>query len=149
MAGLLEGVHQFGVTRGQRIDAGFELMYITSTAGAALSYCVLQLLTKNRRLPAQLLKLGRILARQLGVLCLAHVALLSRTRELVRRIPQRYRPNLDHVRSGNFDTLATLLIFLTSRVEREDSRDCKTASHGHCRRRHRRRRRRRCDIGCI
>ena len=63
LAGLLEGVHQLGVTGGERVDPGLELVHITGAAEAALrAHRVLQLLTQNRRLTAQLFQFGSIVA---------------------------------------------------------------------------------------
>jgi hypothetical protein len=57
LAGLLEGVHQLGVARRQRVDPGFQLLHLTGTRAAGSA---LQLVAQTRRLTAQLFQFGDV-----------------------------------------------------------------------------------------
>ena len=64
LAGLFEGLHQLGIPGSERIDPRLQLVHITGATEATLrTHRVLQLLTQRRRLTAQLLELGRVVAR--------------------------------------------------------------------------------------
>ena len=50
LAGLFKSFHQLGVSRGKRVDAGLELVYVTGTAGTAVCGSnFLELLTQHGR----------------------------------------------------------------------------------------------------
>ena len=106
LTGLLEGVHQLRVTGRQGIDPGLELLYFARTWARAAR--VLQLFAQNGRFATELFQLGSIFVDSIGSWDSVITAPFPH-RELVRRIPQRYRRMSHHVRSRNFDTLTTLL----------------------------------------
>ena len=100
LAGFLEGLHQLGVARRQRVDSRLELVHVARTArGTRRADGVLQLFTQNRGLASELFQLGGILvgevwfarASERFTLKLTHGALLSRSGTVVRLIRQRYR----------------------------------------------------------
>ena len=63
LPGLLEGLHQLGVTGGERVDPGLELVHVSGATQTTLrAHGVLQLLAQKRGLTAQLLQLGGIVA---------------------------------------------------------------------------------------
>ena len=60
LACFLEGVHQLGVSGGQRVDPGLKQLHVA--AGGLVSTSILQLLAQDRRLPAKELQLGSVFA---------------------------------------------------------------------------------------
>ena len=59
LAGLLEGVHQLGVARRERVDPGLQLVDVSRAAETARrAHRVLELLAQHRRLASKFLQLG-------------------------------------------------------------------------------------------
>ena len=63
LPGLFEGFHQFGVSGGERVDPGLELVHVSGATQTALwAHGVLQLLAQQGRLTAQLFEFCGIVA---------------------------------------------------------------------------------------